>query len=243
LDGSEMQPLLEDGSNAVLSPDGTRMVYSNAEGGLFIYTLATGVSEPVVGAGPNPGVVRPFWSPDGRQLAFTGTPNSTPPDLYLSNLDGKPAKLVDNGEPIKLIQGWLPDGRILYVTMDENGSVLKDYNPQTGETSSLFNVPQLTTVVAVSKDGKRLALNWLEESGKQMVYVFTLDGSQRKPLLEVNSEGYIRSMLWTPDGSHLILDLSWAIPEEPYTKALVQVDTCQVIPITNLEGSVLDWMP
>ena len=72
-----------------------------------------------------------------------------------------------------------------------------------------------------------LSIGWTRTTSKQTLYVLTLDGTQRKPLLELTSDGYIRNMLWTPDGNWLLVDLSWNVPNEPYAKALVQVDTCQ----------------
>ncbi|GAP12717.1 periplasmic component of the Tol biopolymer transport system [Longilinea arvoryzae] len=243
LDGSQNQLLIEDGSNASISPDGKRVVYTDAQGGLFIYDLSTGVSEPIPGASSNSGIVQPFWSPDGKQIGFTGTPDGSSPNLYLTNLDGANPRLLANGEALKLMQGWMPDGRILYVTMDENGPVLKLIDPQSGETQTLFNVPQLTTPVAVVSDGDRLAINWLDEaSGKQTLYVFSADGSQRKALLELNAEATVRSMHWSPDGNWLLIDLAWTAGGEN-TQALVKVDTCQIVPVTHLEGKVLDWLP
>jgi WD40 repeat protein len=243
LDGSEIKPLIEDGHDASVSPDGSRVVYMGRDG-VRVYNLSTAVSELIPDTSNNTGVFRPFWAPDGQKIGFTGTPDSSSPNIFLANLDGSSPKLLANSEPLKLMQGWMPDGRILYVTLAENGPTLKRYDPQSGETSALFSVPQLATPIALSKDGKRLALSWLEQpSGKQILYVFTLDGSQRKPLLELNSDGYIGNLLWTPDGNWLLVDLSWKVPDEPYTKALVQVDTCQIIPVLNLEGSVLGWLP
>jgi len=62
-------------------------------------------------------------------------------------------------------------------------------------------------------------------------------------LIEMNGEGNIRNMVWSPDGTWLLVDLSWKIPDQMYTQALIQVDTCQIIPVTNLKGEVQDWLP
>jgi Tol biopolymer transport system component len=244
LDGSEVKPLIDDGADASISPDRKMMVYANGEGKLLVYDFESGVSEPLAGVEPNSGVAQLFWSPDGQQIGFTGTPDGMSPNIFLANLDGTGAQLLNTVEPVKLMQGWLPDQGILYVTMDENGPVLKIIDPLTGEASTLFNVPQLATSIAVSEDGKRLALNWVDESaGTQTVFAFTPDGSQRKTLIEMNSEGNIRNMVWSPDGAWLLVDLSWKIPDQRYTQVLIQVDTCQIIPVMNLKGKVLDWLP
>lgn len=244
LDGSEMKFLVEDASNGAVSPDGNRITYTDASGAIHVYDLATGTDEPLAGADMFTGIERLFWSPDGAQIGFTGTDNNRPMNIYISELDGTSPRMIEAGEPLKLMQGWLPDGRILYVTQDQNGPVLKLIEPQSGAMSSLFNVPQLATSVEASKDGRRLAIHWLEEStGEQYLYVYTADGSQRSALLKMNDTGNLRGMAWSTDGNWLIADLSWDIPGEPYIQAMIQVDTYQIIALSDLEGMVLDWMP
>jgi WD40 repeat protein len=244
LDGSEMRFLAEDSANGAVSPDGTRIIYTNGGGGIYISQLETGSSEPLAGGGSFTGVERLFWSPDGTQIAFSGTDNNAPMNIFLSNLDGSKPRMIEGGESLKLMQGWLPDGRMLYVTMDKNGPVLKLIDPQSGETSVLFNVPQLATPVVVSKDGKRLAINWLEEStGDRLLYIFTADGSQRRTVLKLNGSGDLRGMAWSADGNWLLADLSWDVAGEPYAKALVQADSCRIIPLPDLEGRVIGWLP
>lgn len=244
LDGSEMQFLVEDAANGAVSPDGSRMVYTDARGGIQIYHFETGTSKPLVDAHSFTGIDRLFWSPDGTQIGFTATDNNGPMNIYIVNLDGSYPRKISAGEPLKLIQGWLPDGRILYVTQDQNGPVMKLIDPQNGTMTSLFNVPQLATSITASKDGRRLAINWIEEStGEQFLYVYTADGSQRRSILKMNADGNLREMTWSSDGLWLMVDLSWNVAGEPYTKALIQVDTCQILALPDLEGMVTDWLP
>ena len=243
LDGSETELVIESVRSAAASPDGSQIVFLGSDG-INIYNPSTDIKEVIPETNSNTGVFSPFWSSDGTQIGFTGTPDSTSPNIYLVGVDGSAPRLLANDEPLKLMQGWLPDGRILYTTLDENGPVLKLIDPQNGENFTLFNVPELTAPIAVSQDGKRLALGWQEQKiGKQILYIFSLNGTQRKPLLEMDSEGVINRLVWSPDGKWLLIDLSWNIPDEPYSKAMINVDTCQIIPLSNLEGSVWSWIP
>lgn len=243
LDGSEIHSLIEGGHDASVSPDGSQGVYLGPHG-VNVYNFSTAVSELIPNTSSNTGVFQAFWSPDGKSIAFTGTLESSSPNIFLANLGGSGPTLLATSEPLKLMQGWMPDGNILYVSFGEKGPALKSINPGTGETSILFNVPQLATPITLSKDGRRLAMVWQEEpQGKQIFYIHTLDGSQRKTLLEVPGEGYIRSTLWSPDGNWLLVDLTWNLSAEPYAKALVNIDTCQIIPIPHIEGKVDDWLP
>ena len=244
LDGSEIHLLIEEGQSASVSPDGSRVVYVGPDGVSFLH-LNAGISELIPGTSPNADISQTAWSPDGLQVGFTDTfDGRSPKNIFLAKPDGSAPRLLASDDPLKLMRGWMPDGRILYVTLDNNGPVLKLIDPRNGEATSLFNLPELAIPGAFSKDGKRIALDWLDQkTSKQTLYVLTLDGTQRKPLLELTSDGYIRNMLWTPDGNWLLVDLSWNVPNEPYSKALVQVDTCELIPVLNLEGTVLDWIP
>ncbi len=243
LDGSDMRFLVEDAGNAAVSPDGSQIVYVDSTGGIQIYDLEKGISKPLADSASFVEIGRIFWSPDGKQIGFSATTASAGNNIYLTNLDGSAPQLVEAGEPLKIMQGWLPDGRILYVTQDPNGPVLKLIDPQSGSMSTLFNVPQLATSVAVSKDGKRLAIHSLDEStGDQNLYIYNADGSQRRSVLKMNADGYLRGMTWSTEGNWLIVDLTWDIASEPYTKAMIQADSIQMIPLPDLEGMVLDWM-
>ena len=220
------------------------MVYVGPNG-VSVINLNNGVIELIPGTSPNADIPQSAWSPDGAQIGFTDTfDGRSPKNIFVAKPDGSAPRLLASDEPLKLMRGWMPDGRILYVTLDHTGPVLKLIDPRTGVTVSLFNLPELAIPGAFSKDGKRIALDWLDQTtSKQTLYVLTLDGSQRKPLLELTSDGYIRNMLWISDGNWLLVDLSWNVAKEPYVKALVQVDTCELIPVLNLEGTVLDWLP
>lgn len=59
----------------------------------------------------------------------------------------------------------------------------------------------------------------------------------------MNADGNLREMTWSPDGRWLLVDLSWNVADEPYAKAMIQVDTGQILPLPELEGTVTDWLP
>ncbi len=243
LDGSEIQTLIEKGNSASLSPDGKLIVYMDPDG-IRVYDLTTGLSELIPGTGNNSGIFKVFWSPDGQQIGFTGTPYGSSPNIYIFNLDGSTPTLLETSEPIKLMQGWMPDGRIMFITLDTSGPVLKLIDPKNGETTSLFNVPELATDIAVSKDGNRVAFNWLDQSiGKRIVYVYTLDGVQRKPIVEIPGDGFITNLIWGPGSNWLAVEMTWAIPNHPYILGLVNVDTCQIVPVINMAGTISGWLP
>ncbi len=243
LDGTEIETLIDKGNNASLSPNGKRIVYMGPEG-ISVYDISTGRSVLIPGTGNNTGVFKVFWSPDGQQIGFTGTPDDSSPNIYIVKLDGSIPTLLETSEPIKLMQSWMPDGRILFVAHGAGGPALKLIDPKNGETTTLFNVPELATNVAVSKDGKRVAINWLDQSiGKRIVYVYSLDGTQRKPIVEIPGDGFITNLVLSPDSNWLVVEMTWAIPNHPYTLGLINVDTCQIVPVINMAGTISSWLP
>jgi hypothetical protein len=242
LDGSQTQELVKNGGNPALAPDGSRMVYVGPQG-LMLYRFDGGGSQFVTETGPKPVVYRPFWSPDGSQLAFTSMPDGKSPNVVRVRLDGSAPAVIPGGEPLKLMQAWMPDGQILYITMGENGPLLKRLDPDTGQTSPLFKVPQLGMLVAASQDGQRLALNWSDPAGDhQTLYVLKPDGAQRKTLLSLEKDGNIARLAWSPDGQWLLVNFTWRLPAEDYVQALLNVETCQVIPLPGLKASVVGWL-
>jgi Tol biopolymer transport system component len=79
---------------------------------------------------------------------------------------------------------------------------------------------------------------------KHGVFVSNLDGSNRKLLAD--GDPYIVTVpAWSPDGKWIIASV-----HDPDTNkhpnpmlALIQVDTCQIIPLPNLGGYVTSWLP
>lgn len=246
LDGSEPQTLLENANTAAVSGDGSQLVYKGPDG-LYLYNFANGLSERLLDTDLNLIGSDPIhWSPDGTQIGYTVMQKGSTPDIFLLPLDHSPARVVENGEGFKFIRGWLKDGQILYTTMDENGAILKLYNPKDGTEAVLFSVPEVGINIALSNDEKRFAAEWRSENGDtSILYVFTLDGSQRKPLLELDNENnaYIRNLLWLPDSNWLLVSLSWDLVSEPQSSALINVDTCEIIPALQGDIHIVDWLP
>jgi len=246
LDGSEPQTLLENANTAAVSGDGSQLVYKGPDG-LYLYNFASGLSERLLDTDLNLIGSDPIhWSPDRTQIGFTVMQKGSIPNIFLLRLDHSPARIIENGDGLKFIRGWLKDGQILYTTMDENGAVLKLYNPEDGTETVLFSVPEVGINIALSNDEKRFAAEWRSENGDtSTLYVFTLDGSQRKPLLELDNENnaYIRNLLWLPESNWLLVSLSWDLVSEPQSSALINVDTCEIIPALQGDIHIVDWLP
>jgi tricorn protease len=61
------------------------------------------------------GESQPHISRDGRWLAFTGRYGGSP-DVYVMPLEGGPVRRLTYESGIVEVQGWTPDGHVLYAT-------------------------------------------------------------------------------------------------------------------------------
>ncbi|PYO04589.1 MAG: hypothetical protein DMD30_15445, partial [Gemmatimonadetes bacterium] len=59
---------------------------------------------------PVDAVWSPVWSPDDRQIAFSGTRGGIT-DLYIVDVDGKNLRQLTNDQYADLQPSWSPDGR------------------------------------------------------------------------------------------------------------------------------------
>jgi hypothetical protein len=251
LDGSNLKSV-GFGSAPSLSPDGTRVVYigpnvDRPSDGLYIMDLASG--NKTLLPGTTRGDINPLWSPNGGKIAFTRGPSSGligAPGAYnvvVVNPDGSNLRQLTDGVDATYAMTWMPDGnRLLYSVALRDGASLNIIDVQTSEVSSLPGIDSGS--VAVSPDGKRLVTEETLPLDKYGVFVSNLAGSNRKLLAD--GDPYIVTVpAWSPDGKWIIASV-----HDPDTNkhpnpmlALIQVDTCQIIPLPNLGGYVTSWLP
>jgi len=186
--------------NAVISPDGSRVVFSgtNASGGVQLWVRPLDSYEATVLSGTDGGVL-PFWSPDSRSVGFFA-------DMKLKRVD------VAGGVPISLTDvdgiggAWAPSGDILFTA--PSGPVYRlpagggkpepvtALDASRGETGHRY--PSLLP------DGRHflyLALNLAGNRGDpaNRIWVGSLDGGPAKPLIPANfnaqyADGYLLSL-------------------------------------------------
>jgi Tol biopolymer transport system component len=151
---------------------------------------------------------------------------------------------VVDASRIRFLVGWLPDNRRLVVTsLGPDGSMAQVVDVRSGEIQDLFNIDQVKGgFMKLSPDGNRVAYSELAfGTSSYSIYVANLDGSGKH--LAVALDGGVTSGVWSPDGQWLAISVSSLVDgAELQTAAILNPDTCQVIPLAGIEGDIVSWV-
>ena len=180
----------------------------------------------------------PHWSPDGKQIAFSGGDPGHPPRLYVISADGGTPRVVPAGEFQNVNPSWMPDGNSL-VFLDTNGTgqpgVLKMVNINTRQVTA-FRESKDLVAPGTSPDGRYLAGSSID--GKTL-FLFDFSTSKWSELLKTDV-GWTN---WSMDGKYIYFDTG--LGEKPAVFR-VRVADRKVERIADLKGFrrvVFGWLP
>ncbi|HJQ39533.1 MAG TPA: LpqB family beta-propeller domain-containing protein [Thermoanaerobaculia bacterium] len=175
-----------------------RGVRITADGKRVLYALGSWTNVQLMESDPNGANARqlsdgsgvvwgPRWSPDGKQLAYTGQDASGQTHIYLMKLDGSDVRQlthfdVANGRAQS--PAWSPDGKRIAVQADTKEQAhLWIVDAASGEAKKLaaHDEKYIDEQPAWFPDGKRLAFA-STRSGKLEVWTMNADGSALKQL-------------------------------------------------------------
>ncbi len=143
----------------------------------------------------------PYWSPDGRKIAFMGSDKERNHDIYVMSADGKNKRKLTNNPGIYLNPCWSPDGtKIAFQSGLYGKGEIYIMNANGSEHKRLTNNSTDDSVPCWSPDGKKIAF----ESGKYLkrdIYIMNADGSEHKRLTDDSADD--SSPSWSPDGKKI----------------------------------------
>jgi len=152
-----------------------------------------------------------------------------------------PRALVADGQA-NFAQSWLPDGKsLLYTTTTAEGALLYSIEIETGKVTQLNQLNYQNTNVSVSPDGKRMAYVTMLPGEKYGIWVSDLNGSNAK--LVANADPIVvTEPKWSPDGYWLAMSVhDLTLDENGSEIALVNPDSCKIVPLISLKGYVNSW--
>lgn len=229
LDGSQRKSVSTE--KGTISPDGVLLAFQAADAGIMIKNLST--EETVLLQGTAAGDSDPFWSQDGKKVVFMR--NIGIFDLFSVNLDGTDLRQLTFGGSQEIPLAWLADGSLLYEVLDINGTNVYRLDLES-DKSQLFSSEGIQSV---SQDGQYLAITKMANGERWQIAIKETTGNQRWDLTDGNMS--VLNPLWSPDGQWIMTTV--LNPEGPAMGALINLSTCDVIPLPNLQDDILVWVP
>lgn len=194
------------------APDGREIVYQhNGPGrtGLRLMS-ADGENDREILFGP---VELPSFSPDGRSVLYTKLDTNgfyyTFSDIYLYDLEKKSERRLTHGARA-YAAAFAPDGQAIYfahhIGRDASTAISK-LDLQSGKITPVkeFSDNSITVhSIAVSLDGKTLALSLWRRGGYQDVYLLNLESGELQPITQDKDEDLDPN--FSPDGQYLLFN-------------------------------------
>jgi TolB protein len=225
------QPIAEE--KGAVSRDGIRFAYSLNQAGIQIKDLVSGGIASVPGTtGSYPDL---FWTPDGRSIVFSQIGSF---DLFMVNTDGSNLRQLTFGGYQEIPSGWLADGNLLYGEYEaEDQYVAYRLDLQSGESQEFSRGEDIQSI---SPDGRYLAIGKLTFGEHWQITIRESDGQNSWPLND--GDPSILLSRWSPDGQWIIVAVLKP-GAGASMHALINLRTCDAIPLPHLQDDVLAWLP
>jgi Tol biopolymer transport system component len=208
------------------------------DNGLGLHNLVSGTSQPLPNTDPTD--YRMVWSPDGNRIAFI---RSGTDKILAIHLDGsEPQQVRDNSAVYHALVGWADNTHLLITEPGPEGVVIQSLDLADGSTENLFSISSNKADTVVSPDARWIAFT--DSLGGMLgngLYVSRLDGAERRMVAALDGRA-LYFPIWSPDSRWLILGLPDADDAADQTaQALVELETCRIVPLPDLGGEVVSW--
>jgi Tol biopolymer transport system component len=188
--------------------------------------------------------LRPLWSPVGTQIAFSRLTEKGY-NIFVMDADDLNVRALTDTTENFMADGWTPDGqKVIGVSAQEGGNPVQLFDVASGPAQTLDFIRQSGDEdVSISPDGQWVAFTD-KVPGRMApgIFVSRLDGTEKRLLVQL--ESWTASQpLWSPDGNWLTFLVGDTDTLHPNgTSGLVNVKTCKVVPLPELNGGILGWV-
>lgn len=193
-----------------LSPDAKQVAFLSNRGGLpqvWIAEIDKVAPPKQVGAFEDP-VSSVEWSPDGQWLAVLVAPGGgLNQQIYLMHPDGSGSqRITGGGKENNTLAGW--SGKLLrYSSSHDNANSLDPwiYDSETGKSRKVGTGGGISTLVDISRDGKKAVLSRLVNRGDNNLYLVDLATGKETLLTLHDPPGSFGGGRLSPNGSIVYL--------------------------------------
>jgi len=190
------------------SKDGRWVAYSSYPDGTLWRSKVDG-AERLQLTSPRTPALQSQWSPDGKQIAYSGAQPNRPIHIYVISADGGTPKEVTKGNRDEVFPNWLPDGNSLIFGNTPSGvegdtpTAIHLLDLKTGQLTTLsgsegYWAPRLspdgTFVAALSKAGRLALYEWKTQKWTE----FT-----ETPAPTISCLECVNPPNWSHDGKHV----------------------------------------
>lgn len=237
LDGGNEQGLVF--GHGSLSPDGTKLAYSDENGVFKIIDIETrNVYMPTV---PDGSILDAVWSPDGRNIAFNVFADSR--QIYVMDANGANVRQLVSENEMSFVLGWSGDSKqvLFYSIQRSHENTLKLIDIETNSVTDLWNIhgdsasisPNNQWIAYVDKVNGRMG------SG---IYISRLDGSEKKLIAQLDYWVVLRP-IWSPDGNWLgfsVLNIDLSSSE--LSLGVINIHSCEAFSLQGINGYIKSWI-
>ncbi len=187
----------------------------------------------------------PFWSPDGKYVAFYATTNFAK-TLWIA--DSQTGDSREISQKFDFGPGWSPDSQHIAYTVGENiaGSIhriLYIADIMTGQNRVLTEFSDLAYYPIWSPDGRWLAILSTTDSGLALYIVDAVTGESQE-LASMPDTSVDSQPVWSADGQWLTVNTTLYLSHTTYLTKTYLVDVAhRAIVSTLTDSGWLGWQP
>lgn len=219
------------------SPDGKWVAYSTIPEGTLWRSRSDGSQKLQLTSAPLLAFL-PRWSPDGKQIAFSGGDVEHPWRIYVVPADGGTPRSFSVGEFTAVRPSWMPDGNSIAfhdAPGSGGGGAIRVFDLKTARVSTIPDSNDRFAPVS-SPDGRYISATSVDGQ-KLMLFDFT---TQKWSELVKMNVGFTD---WSSDGKYVYFDTGLSDNPGVYRVRVAERKIERVADLKGLRRSVFAWIP